>query len=180
MVTKKTIQIDSLQWRNERRKHLAEGIVSVIGSEINQLKVIANFKEKGSFKSLDGHFYVEAKNIQVTPWITDSIQKEYGITQGEVSVNAWFSFKNGQPIDALVEASPSYLNWVEDKSIHQVSVEGGVFELQPDNEGWNVFATDVQVKHQGNKWPEITGSFSWQPEKWVLNLAHIDLQSALG
>ncbi|MUK36807.1 TIGR02099 family protein [Aliivibrio fischeri] len=176
----KTIQIDSLQWRNERRKHLAEGIVSVIGSEINQLKVIANFKEKGSFKSLDGHFYVEAKNIQVTPWITESIQKEYGITQGEVSVNAWFSFKDGQPIDALVEASPSYLNWVEDKSIHQVSVEGGVFELQPDDAGWKVFATDVQVRHQGNKWPEITGSFSWQPEKWILNLAHIDLQSALG
>lgn len=178
--TDKTIQIDSLQWRNERRKHLAEGVVSVIGSEINQLKVIANFKEKGTFKSLDGHFYVEAKNIQVTPWITEEIQKEYGVTQGEVSANAWLSFKDGQPVDALVEASPSYLNWLEDKDVHQVSVEGGVFELQPDDKGWKVLASDIQIKHQEELWPEVSGSFTWQPEKWILNLTHIDLHSALG
>ncbi|WP_300176803.1 YhdP family protein [uncultured Aliivibrio sp.] len=178
--TDKTIQIDSLQWRNERRKHLAEGVVSVIGSEINQLKVIANFKEKGTFKSLDGHFYVEAKNIQVTPWITEEIQKEYGVTQGEVSANAWLSFKDGQPVDALVEASPSYLNWLEDKNVHQVSVEGGVFELQPDDKGWKVLASDIQIKHQEELWPEVSGTFTWQPEKWILNITHIDLHSALG
>ena len=177
--TDKTIQIDSLQWRNERRKHLAEGVVSVIGSEINQLKVIANFKEKGTFKSLDGHFYIEAKNVQVAPWITEEIQKEYGITQGEVSANAWLSFKNGQPIDALVEASPSYLNWLEGKEVHQASVEGGVFELQPDDKGWRVLASDIQIKHQEELWPEVSGSFTWQPEKWILNLTHIDLHSAL-
>ncbi|CED72365.1 putative exported protein [Aliivibrio wodanis] len=176
----KTLQIDSLQWRNERRKHLAEGVVSVIGSEINQLKVIANFKEKGTFKSLDGHFYVEAKNIQVTPWITEELQKEYGITQGEVSANAWFSFKNGQPIDALVEASPSYLNWMEDKDIHQVSIEGGVFELQPKEKGWQVLSSGIQVKNQDDLWPEISGSFNWQPEKWTANVTHIDLYSVLG
>ena len=178
--TDKTVQINSLQWRNERRKHLAEGVVSIVGSEINQLKVIANFKEKGTFKSLDGHFYVEAKNIQVTPWITESIQKEYGVTQGEVSANAWLSFKDGQPIDALVEASPSYINWLEGKTVHQASVEGGVFELQPDKKGWKVLASDIKVKNQTELWPEISGSFTWQPEKWMLNLTHIDLQSVLG
>ncbi|MDD9157365.1 YhdP family protein [Aliivibrio sp. S4TY2] len=177
--TDKTVQIDSLQWRNERRKHLAEGVVSVVGSEINQLKIIANFKEKGTFKSLDGHFYIEAKNIQVTPWITEEIKKEYGVTQGEISANAWLSFKDGQPIDALVEASPSYLNWIEDKQVHQASVEGGVFELQPDKQGWKVFASDVQIKHQSSLWPKISGSFTWQPEKWILNLIHIDLKSVL-
>lgn len=176
----KTVQIDSLQWRNERRKHLAEGVISIIGSEINQLKIIANFKEKGTFKSLDGHFYIEAKNIQVTPWITEELQNEYGITQGEVSANAWLSFKDGQPIDALVEASPSYINWLEGKTVHQASVEGGVFELQPDRKGWKVSASDIQVKHQAELWPEISGNFTWQPEKWILNLIHIDLQSALG
>ncbi|OCH25201.1 YhdP family protein [Aliivibrio sp. 1S128] len=175
----KTLQIDSLQWRNENKRHLAEGVVSIIGSEINQLKVIGNIKEKGTFKSLDGDFYVEAKNIQVTPWITDEIQKEYGVTQGEVSANAWLSFKNGQPVDALVEASPSYINWLEGKETHQASVEAGVFELQPDREGWKVLASDIRIKHQNDMWPQVSGSFTWQPEKWVLNLAHIDLYSAL-
>ena len=175
----KTLQIDSLQWRNENKRHLAEGVVSIIGSEINQLKVIGNIKEKGTFKNLDGDFYVEAKNIQVTPWITDEIQKEYGVTQGEVSANAWLSFKNGQPVDALVEASPSYINWLEGKETHQASVEAGVFELQPDREGWKVLASDIRIQHQNDMWPQISGSFTWQPEKWVLNLAHIDLYSAL-
>ncbi|PQJ88277.1 YhdP family protein [Aliivibrio sifiae] len=175
----KTLQIDSLQWRNENRRHLAEGVVSILGSEINQLKVIANFKEKGTFKSLDGNFYVEAKNIQVTPWITDDIQKEYGVTQGEVSANAWLSFKDGQPIDALVEASPSYINWLEGKEVHQASVEAGVFELQPNKDGWKVLASDIRIKNQNDMWPQVSGSFTWQPDKWVLNLAHIDLHSAL-
>lgn len=176
----KTILIDSLQWRNESRKHLAEGVVSVLGSEINQLKVIANFKEKGTFKSLDGDFYVEAQNIQITPWIKDNIQQEYGVTEGEVSVNAWLSFKNGQPIDALVEAAPSYINWEEDKTIHKLSIESGVFELQPEKEGWKVISSGIQIKHEDDEWPELTGNFVWQPSKWILNLGHIDLENALG
>ncbi len=175
----KTLQIDSLYWRNERNRHLAEGVVSIVGSEINQLQVIANFKEKGTFKSLDGQFYVEAKNIQLAPWLTQSIQEQYSITQGELSANGWFVFKENKPVDILLQASSSYFNWFDNGQEHQASIENGFLELQPTKQGWEVFASGVQMKHQGSVWPKISGSFAWQPEKWILNIIQFDLKSVL-
>ncbi len=97
------LDIDRLRWRNQGAHHLAEGVVSVAGTNLNALLVSANFVDHGSLLDVSGEFYVNAEEIAVTQWLTRYVKKETGIDSGKISLKSWLTLQHSQPRYAFVE-----------------------------------------------------------------------------
>ncbi len=173
----RVLDIASLKWKNADRTHLVEATLSIANSELNQLKVIANFTENGSIETLNGDFYLQADDIQVTPWLNQYLQDETGITTGDLSVEAWGRLKNGQPIDALVQLSPSQIRWIDDKEKHTLTIHNGLLQLFPKDNGWEVYASTLSIDTDDKQWPELSAAFSWSNNQWLLNISELSLNT---
>ncbi len=171
----RSLDINSLKWKNAERTHLVEATLSIADSELNRLKVIANFSEKGTIDSLDGDFYLQANDIQVTPWLNRYLQDETGITTGDLSIEAWASLQGGQPIDAMVQVSPSLIEWKDGKRTHSLAIQNGLLQLFPTEAGWDVYASSLNIESDKNTWPELSAAFSWSHDQWLLNINELSL-----
>lgn len=171
------LEIDRLRWENNVNQHSAEGVVSIAGANINKVSVIANFSENGDLREIDGQFFVSAQNIRITPWMPKYIKKSTTIDSGQVSLNSWFTLKQGQPTDATVELMPSHLVWGGKDNQHQLDIDYGVVNLKPHAEGWKVYGSNLLIKTNDGKWPEFQFSLDWQPEHQAFNLSRLDIQN---
>ncbi|MCG7515964.1 YhdP family protein [Vibrio sp. MMH1-50] len=170
------LDIEQLRWSNQGKHHLAEGTVSIADASLNSLLVRANFKDYGSLRDISGEFYVSAKDVSVTPWLTTYMQDESGVESGKVSLNTWLTLQHSQPSYAYVDLQPSELVWNE-KGRHELLLESGIFKLSPDKEGWKVNGHSLQIRTDDRPWPELDVAFDWQPDGWLLNLSQLDIEA---
>lgn len=170
----KTIDIESLNWRNQENRHRGDGVVSIANTDINSLSVQVDFEETDDLSKLNGEFFIAADSLQVTPWLTRYLKKETGIDAGIVSFNSWFTLDNGEPIDAYVELLPSELTWSKHKD-HQLSIDKGILILKPSEDGWQVNGHELGIRTDDTPWPSLDFAFNWQPERWVLNASELDI-----
>ncbi|MGR5234217.1 YhdP family protein [Vibrio rotiferianus] len=170
------LDIGQLRWSNQGKHHLAEGTVSIADASLNSLLVRANFTDHGSLRDISGEFYVSAKEVSVTPWLTTYMQNESGIESGKVSLNTWLTLRHSQPSYAYVDLQPSELVWNE-KGRHELLLESGIFKLSPDKKGWKVNGHSLQIRTDDRPWPELDVAFDWQPNGWLLNLSQLDIEA---
>jgi len=170
------LDIELLRWSNQGKHHLAEGTVSIADASLNSLLVSANFKDFGSLRDVSGEFYVSAKDVAVTPWLTSYMQEQSGIESGKVSLDTWLTLRHSQPSYAYVDLQPSELSW-NDSRRHQLQIQSGIFKLQPDKKGWKVNGHSLQVRTDNRLWPELDVAFDWQPSGWLLNLSQLDIEA---
>ena len=174
--TQRQLAIAKLKWQNDGNRHLADGEISLSGSELNSAQVKANFVDFGSLTDVSGEFYVSAQNVLVTPWLTKYLQSETGIDKGQLSFSSWLTLQRSQPISAYVELESSELSWKEGKQ-HELWIESGVLELEPSKDGWQVNAHSLNLSTDETQWPELDVAFDWQPEQWRLNISQLDISA---
>ncbi|PJC85549.1 TIGR02099 family protein [Vibrio sp. HA2012] len=174
------IQIEELKWHNRGENHKLEGVVGLVGSEINSLGLIGNFDDHGSLLDVSGDFYLQARNIKVKPWLTRYLRKETGIESGQISFNSWLTLKHSKPVDAYAEMLPSELVW-KDGSEHVLTLEQGIFSLLPslDENSFLVSGNALRVSTDAQDWPELDLAFSYDPQQWRLNLSQLDIRTLL-
>ncbi|MED5505907.1 MAG: hypothetical protein VYC54_15985, partial [Pseudomonadota bacterium] len=170
------LDIEQLRWSNQGKHHLAEGTVSIADASLNSLLVRANFKDYGSLRDVSGEFYISAKDVSVTPWLTTHMQEQSGIESGKVSLNTWLTLRHSKPIDAYIDLQPSELVW-EENGHHDLLIESGIFKLLPDRNGWKVNGHSLQIRTDDRLWPELDVAFDWQPDGWLLNLSQLDIEA---
>ncbi|MDV7105951.1 YhdP family protein [Vibrio sp. TH_r3] len=172
----RTLDIEQLKWRNKDHNHRVEGSVSVVGTHINSLVVKADFDDNGSIRNVSGDFFLQARNIRVTPWLTNEWIKETGITGGNISFNSWFSVKNNNPVNAYVALLPSELSW-QDQSEHLLVAEEGVFKLTPSlsDNGWKVSGHSLRIRTDEYEWPNMDLVFESVPNQWTFNVSQLEL-----
>ncbi|EGQ8079244.1 TIGR02099 family protein [Vibrio vulnificus] len=172
------LDIDRLRWRNQGSHHLAEGVVSVAGTNLNALLVSANFVDHGSLLDVSGEFYVNAEEIAIRQWLTRYVKKETGIDSGKISLKSWLTLQHSQPRYAFVELLPSELSWTENGQ-HELTLESGILKLSPDGEGWKVSGHSLTLRTDELEWPQLDIAFDWQPQGWKLNLSQLSLEALL-
>lgn len=172
--TERELNIAKLRWQNNGRHHLADGEISLANSQINSAKVKANFVDYGSLAEVSGEFYVSAQNVLVTPWLSKYLKTETGIEKGQISFNSWLTLEKSQPVSAYLELESSELIWQEGGR-HELSIESGVLELEPIEQGWQVNAHSLKLRTDDKAWPELDMAFDWQPEQWRLNVSQLDI-----
>ncbi|HBV77205.1 Possible exported protein [Vibrio casei] len=169
------LDIDRLRWQNDGHNHKAEGVVSIAGGNLNKISVIANFREKGDLRFIDGDFFVSGQNIRVTPWMTAYLKDSTTIHSGRVSLNSWFSLKQGKPTDALVELLPSHLIWGDEKQPHQLNILHGVVKLKPKDKGWFIQGQQFDIETNQIKWPQFRFSVNFQPDHQAINVSQLQV-----
>lgn len=172
----RTLNVDTLRWRNQGHRHRFQGMVSLADVKLNSLHVNADFVDHGSLASVSGQFYVSANNVSVTPWLSKHLQSETGIRKGEVSFKSWLTLKHSKPISTLVKLEPSVLEWQHQKA-HQLAIESGVLSLSPQQSGWQVSSHSLKMKTDNTAWPDFQVALNWQPKDWLLNISEINISS---
>lgn len=172
--TERDLEISKLSWHNNGNQHLADGEVSLVNAQLNSAKVKANFVDHGSLLDVSGEFYVSVQNVLVTPWLTKYLRTETGIEKGQVSFSSWLTLEKSQPVSAYLELESSELSWKEGDR-HELWIESGVLELEPQDKGWQVNAHSLRLHTDENEWPELDIAFEWQPEQWRLNVSQLDI-----
>lgn len=170
------IEIEKLHWKNQGQQHRAEGIVSLVDSEINSLNVRADFQDHGSLRDISGEFYVSADKLRVRPWLTRYFTDEVGIERGIVSFNAWATLEHNQPVDGYVELKPSEITWHE-KEQNELLLESGILLLSPTEKGWQVSAHSLNLRTNDTPWPSLDVAFEWQADGWRANFSQLTLES---
>ncbi|GLT17126.1 DUF3971 domain-containing protein [Vibrio zhanjiangensis] len=170
------LDISQLFWQNKGRRHIADGEVSITGTNLNSAKVKANFVDHGSLAEVSGEFYLAVDNVLVTPWLTQYLQTETGIEKGQVSLNTWITLEHNQPVNAYLELEPSELIWKEGQQ-HELLIESGILQLEPTRDGWQVNARALKLRTDDEAWPELDFALRWQPERWSLNISQLDLKA---
>lgn len=172
----RTLDIQSLQWRNEGRRHLAEGSISIADVNLNELEVQADFIDKGSLTDVTGEFYVAVEQLSVDTWIPEEYKHSTGIEGGEVTLKSWITLENSLPTEAYLELNSSVMDWHHQDLQHELFVESAVLHLSPLTQGWQIDAHDIRARTNDSDWPIFDAALEWQNlEQWQLNVSQLDI-----
>lgn len=176
---KRTLLINQLKWANSENKHRAEGNISIAETGLNSLDVKAEFSDHGSFKDINGEFYVNADNVAIGPWLTHYLKKQVGISEGEVSFDGWVTLQNSQPVKGLIALKPSSFKWGKNNT-HQLDISQGLIELFPTSNGVRATGHKFDIHTDKLLWPELNIDLDWQKNNQVdLNINQVEIAALL-
>ena len=175
----KTLNIDQLRWQNDRRTHLIEGRISVVGSQLNHLQIIANLSELNSLSQLRGQIYVKGENISLVPWLSHYIDKKTQLTPSHINFESWLDLAHGRIEQVMIQANKGYLGWQRDGRKHQTTLKTGLLVLSPilNHKAWMVQAENIVALTDKKAWPKLHVAAFWSPEQWRLNVSQVQLSA---
>lgn len=172
------LEIENLQWRNEQRRHLAQGVVSIADVNLNALEVRADFVDNGSLTSVSGDFYVSVEQMSLTPWLSQEQREQTGIETGSVSSRAWLKLEGSKAKEAYLEVLPSELSWSKANTQHDLIVESAVLHLLPSESGWQLNVHQVNARTDDIAWPELDVAVDWNRDnQWQVNVSQLDVNA---
>lgn len=174
----RTLDIENLQWRNEGRRHLAQGSIFIEDVNLNELEIRADFVDKGSLLDVTGNFYLSIDQLSIDTWIPTQYKQSTGIKGGSVSLNTWITLENSLPTEAYLELDSSYMDWQRDGVEHELTVDSALLHLKPLAKGWQIDAHDIRARTNDSDWPLFDIASKWQsPEQWQINVSQLNLES---
>ncbi|PSW22665.1 TIGR02099 family protein [Photobacterium swingsii] len=174
------IDINQLKWANNQGKHLAQGVISIVGTHLSELDVSANLSERGDLESLSGQIYAHGKNLSFTPWLRKQLTSGVDITSSEVNAELWLSLQNGDVTNGQLQLTNSSLSWQQEKQSHQIGIESGIVRVKPYREpdgslSWRVETNAMSWQTDNARWPALNLAAEWQADKWQLAVNTIKL-----
>lgn len=128
LVTEKGIQrsliIDKFRWQNIGVNHKGEGEIIVDGVSSNNLRLQLNLVGD-DINSISGQAYVEANNINVTPWLNRVLSIETDKVDSHINFQVWHTISNGVSDLLQIELVNSELSWQSQGQPQKLVIEGG-------------------------------------------------------
>ncbi len=135
----KKFVIGHLNWLNKGNRHQASGDVIFEGLTDDKLKLLVDLRGSAPDK-LAGQIYLQAKNINITPWLDNILKVEQDNIQSNINFDTWADITKGRISNAKVMFAPSSLKWLANEQEHSLMLNEGslfvtkdvsqVFELQ--------------------------------------------------
>ncbi|WP_394211682.1 YhdP family protein [Enterovibrio calviensis] len=180
---RKTINIESLRWDNQSGQHHVQGVVSVVGTSLNQVDIRGVFTESNGLGSLDGDFYLHAEDVSLRAWIAKFINPKITLSHAKVAGEAWLTVADGMPKTALVSLTNSAMAWHSKTpslqahdTLQSVSIENGHILLErSDDAGWRVATDNLAIKTGKELWPDPGLRAEFSDNEWKMSLAMLDL-----
>ncbi len=159
------VAVKELKWDRQGDMHLAEGIVSIPGTDLNQLNVMANLSATHGLPHLSGTIYARAKNLSMTPWLNQSVLGGEKITDSQLNAEAWLTLDNGQLSNSKVRFLDSYVRWQENGRKHELALLRGMLTLNPEQReagsGWRLDSHKLVLATDQKAWPRLDFSANW-------------------
>ncbi|QUJ67130.1 TIGR02099 family protein [Photobacterium sp. GJ3] len=159
------IAVKELKWDRRGDQHLAEGIVSIPGTELNELSVIANLSAKDGLPKLSGTVYARARNLSFTPWLNQAMLGGEKITESQINTEAWFTLDNGRLDSGQLRFQDSFVRWQEQSVPHELALLRGMLSLTPVVQngapGWRLDTHQLVLASDEQAWPRLDLSAQW-------------------
>ncbi|KFC94746.1 AsmA2 domain-containing protein YhdP [Leminorella grimontii] len=161
-----SLAIPRLNWLNDRKRHRAEGQVSVSteNGPNGLLKVRFNLRDEADLMD-NGTVYLQADNVNVLPWLSHWFKTNTGFDDARFSLEAWLSVKASQIDGGALLLSQGRADWHKGDDLHRLDVEKLAVYVKRQGDGWRLDAPALNLKTDGHAWAKGGRvSLFWQPE----------------
>jgi uncharacterized protein (TIGR02099 family) len=153
----RTFLINKLAWLNDGERHRASGSAIIDGLTSNNFQF--NLDVKGAdVRDMQGLLYVEANQLNITPWLDAVFAIEDDKTYSAVNFNAWFSIENGAASQLQLALGKNEVSWLYKNEVHSLRLEEGHFLIENLNNPQQLksYSTPIQLFTNGDAWQPIT------------------------
>ena len=105
-----TFFLSHLKWLNQGGRHLAKGDIHLDGLTSNNLIIRAELEGK-KIHELSGLAYIEAHQLNITPWLAEVVAADFNVSHSSVNFNAWLDIDQGVAKNLQVQLAKSQLAW---------------------------------------------------------------------
>lgn len=141
--------INELFWVNENERHRANGTVIVDGLSSNNLKVLLDFQGP-KFHKLTGQAYLEANEIDITPWLGRVLAIKDSNTHSAINFNAWLTVDSGRPETLQLALGDNEITWQHHNKVQSFEIIGGDIEFKSiDEQVFDIATSALTIKRNG-------------------------------
>ena len=148
--------INELHWLNLDDRHRANGTVIVDGLSSNNLKVLLDF-QGNEFDKLTGQAYLEANEINITPWLGRALALDDGNTHSSINFSTWLNVNAGKPEFIQLSLGNNKISWQHDNSEQTFEIDGGDIQIKTIDElAYNVSTSPIVIKRNGKETNKVS------------------------
>ena len=141
--------INEMFWLNDDDRHRANGTVIVDGLSSNNLKVLLDFQGQ-RFDNLSGQAYLEANEIDITPWLGRVLAIKDANTHSAINFNAWLNITAGKPESIQLALGNNEISWQHLGKTQRFEIIGGDVEVKTlDELLLNISTSPLTIKRNG-------------------------------
>jgi uncharacterized protein (TIGR02099 family) len=148
--------INEMFWANENNKHRANGTIIVDGLSSNNLKVLLDFQGP-RFDQLSGQAYLEANDIDITPWLGTLLAIKDANTHSAINFSAWLKLNTGKPEFIQLALGDNEITWQHQGKDQKFEIIGGDIQINTLGESvFNLVSSPLTVKRNGRETNKIS------------------------
>ena len=148
--------INELFWVNENNQHRANGTIIVDGLSSNNLKVLLDFQGP-RFDQLSGQAYLEANDIDITPWLGTLLAIKDANTHSAINFSAWLKLNTGKPEFIQLALGDNEITWQHQGKDQKFEIIGGDIQIKTlDESVFNLASSPLTVKRNGTETNKIS------------------------
>ncbi|MEW6981177.1 YhdP family protein [Colwelliaceae bacterium 6471] len=172
----RTLLISELSWQNIGERHRAQGDVIFDGLTSNNLKMIVDINGK-AMANMQGQVYLQANNVNITPWLDKILAIENEKTDSSVNFDAWLTVKNGKAETLQVNYAQNEVSWQLDEEPQVVRLDKGQLVARNlDNfKQFTLHATPLRFTLNDEVWEPITIQAKKTPQALTTYMSGLDI-----
>ena len=172
----RSIRLNHLRWLNTGKRHQAEGSVVLNGLSSNNLQVKLDLLGKEA-SELSGQIYLQANQIDITPWLDDVLVLEDNKTKTDINFSAWLHVKSSDIGRLKINFSDSSVQWqLEDKKQKLTLEQGQLLLVKGKTErSLRLYSTPLTLRLNDQKPQQFTVTLAKKANDFSLNLSEIDV-----
>jgi uncharacterized protein (TIGR02099 family) len=148
--------INEMFWENENDQHRANGTIIVDGLSSNNLKVLLDFRGP-RFDQLSGQAYLEANDIDITPWLGKLLAIKDANTHSAINFSAWLKLNTGKPEFIQLALGDNEITWQHQGKAQKFEIIGGDIQINTfDKSAFNIATSPLTVKRNGTETNKIS------------------------
>jgi uncharacterized protein (TIGR02099 family) len=172
----RSFHINNLNWLNKGARHQAQGniIVNKLSSNNISLKIDIN---GSSVDELQGLMYLEANNLDITPWLDSVLVVENDNTNADVGFSAWLKVKAGDVEHLQVSLHENFINWQTEGKEHNLTLsEGQLLVVKGENNSsFKLYSTPLLLQFNAQEKQEYIVQMNKAAQDFSIYLSTFDL-----
>lgn len=157
------LDIPQLVWFNARKRHQAEGKISVVTSagQRGRAQLRVDLHDRNDLLS-DGQVYLQADDIELSAWLKSWVNKQSELDSASFNMVSWLNVVNGDVHDGLLLLNKGKLSWLFDKTPHSLTLDKAEIKIAKQADGWSATLPTHDFITDGARWPKGSVAVMYQ------------------
>ena len=172
----RSIRLNQLRWLNTDDRHQAEGSVVLNGLSSNNLQVKLDLLGEEA-SDLTGKIYLQANQIDITPWLDDVLVLEDDKTKTDINFSAWLHINSSDISRLKINFSDSSVQWQFENQKQKLTLEQGQLLLVKGKaeHSLRLYSTPLALRLNEQQPQQFTVMLAKKANDFSLNLSEIDV-----